>query len=208
MGDINLVRPRPWLTAIAALLLIAFGLWLGYKAFSPAVVVETPAPAVEQQDGSKVIKRAPDAKAKPKHMTPKGAKVERVVSVTLKSKAPSGFGAASHDKISGLSLADCPPVTLDLSLVREQDGGKRVVASSPDGEILKAIDIPVETAAAPEEQKKWAAGLSWSPTNETLGAWIERDVWLVRLGAEINQVRRAAYGPTDIEARVRVGVMF
>lgn len=199
MGDISLARSRPLFAVVAALLSVACGVWIGYQVFAPAVVVETPAPAVDQKDGSVVVERAPDAKAKPKHLTPRGAKVERIVQIEARGaglQMPTG------------ETKPCPPVTLDLSLVREKDGGKRVVASSLDGEILRAIDIPVETAAAPEEPKRWAAGLSWSPTNETLGVWVERDVWRVRAGAEINQVRRAAYGPADIEARVRVGVTF
>lgn len=185
--------------AIATLLLGMACLEAVYWLGRPAPVIETPAPEVKQDDGSVIVERAPDAKAKPKHKVPKGAKVERTASVTVQ-----GEGL----KMPGGEIKPCPPVTVDLSLVREHDGGKRVIASSPDGQIVRAIDIPIETAAPPEEPKKWAAGLSWSPTHQTAGVWLERDVSRFRVGVEISQTRQQAFGPTGGEARIRVGWTF
>lgn len=174
---------------------LATGYWLG----RPAPVIETPAAEVVQDDGSRIVERAPNKDVKPKQKVPKGAKVERVMTVEVQG--------------AGLKMADgkyetCPPVTVDLSLVRERDGMKRVLASSPNGEIVKAIDIPVETAAPPPEPNLWAVGLSWSPTHQTPGVWIERDLIRVRVGVEINQTRQQAFGPVGAEARVRVGWVF
>lgn len=176
--------------AVLALLFLA-GIAAGWYFFKPVKVVEQAAPEVVQTDGSVVVEKAPDATAKPSHQIPRGTKVERIVHVTAAS-----------------SKTDCPPVTVDLSMVRQKDGQKRVVASSPDGQIVKAIDIPVENAIAPEEPKHWAAGLSWSPNRQTAGIWIERDIARIRIGAEVNQARQAAYAPTDLEARIRVGWTF
>lgn len=185
--------------AVAMLPLMAASLAAGYWIGRPAPVAEKPAPEIRQVDGSVVAARAPDAKAKPKHRIPKGAQVERTASVTVQGgglKMPSG------------ETKPCPPVTVDLSLVREQDGGKRVIASSPDGQVVRAIDIPIEAAAPPPEPKKWAAGLSWSPTHQTAGVWLERDVMRFRVGVEINQTRQQAFGPTGAEARIRMGWTF
>lgn len=179
--------------------LIASGMLAFWYVSRLEAVVEIPAPEVKQDDGSVIVERAPDAKAKPKHKIPKGAKVERAASMTVQGdglKMPDG------------EVKPCPQVTVDLSLVREQDGGKRVIASSPDGQIVRAIDIPVETAAPPEELKKWAAGLSWSPAHQTAGVWIERDVMRFRVGVEVNQTRRQEHELTGSEARVRVGWVF
>lgn len=184
---------------LIAAVLVSIGAFAGWYFSRPAPVVEKPAPEVKQDDGSVIVERAPDAKAKPKHKVPNGVKVERTASVTVQ-----GEGL----KMPGGEVKPCPPVTVDLSLVREQDGGKRVIASSPDGQIVRAIDIPIETAAPPEEPKKWAAGLSWSPTHQTAGVWLERDVSRFRVGVEINQTRQQAFGPTGAEARIRVGWTF
>ena len=171
---------------------IGLGWWLG----KPAVVVENAAPAEKQADGSTIAERRPDAKAKPKQQIPKGAKVERTGEITVQGETPKE------------NVKPCPPVTIDTTLIRNADGSKRVIVSSPDGTVTRAIDIPVETAAPPPEPKLWAAGVSYSPTKQTSGIWIERDIARVRLGAEINQARPIVTGPAGVEARVRIGWTF
>lgn len=183
--------------AIAAAILIAaaVGYWLG----QPKPVKETAAPAVHQVDGSVVLERKPDAAAKPKQKIPRKARVERVAQVTVQPDAIAAPGEP------------CPPVTVDMTLVREPDGMRRVLASSPDGVVVGGLDVPVDTAAQPAAPKRWAAGLSWSPADRTAGVWIERDVpvfsQVLRVGAEINQgVSGLDVG--GIETRLRVGVAF
>lgn len=171
----------------------AAGWWLG----RPAKIVEPPAPAAAQADGSLILERAPDARAKPKQRVPRNARVERVVAVDVKP-AP---GALKDDRDS---------LRVDLSLVRLPDSTRRVLASSPDGEVVGGLDIPVETAAPAPAPKKWAAGLSWSPTHHTAGVWVERDIGRARLGAEIAQVRPLGLGGglIDTELRLRAGWTF
>lgn len=188
-----------WITLIALALggaCAGLGWWFG----QPAKVVESAAPAETQPDGSIIVERRPDAKAKakPKQKIPKGATVERTGEFEV-----VGGGL----KIDGV-LKPCPPVTIDTTLIRNADGSKRVIVSSPDGEITRAVDIPVETAAPPPEPKKWAAGVSYNPVKQTAGLWIERDIWRARLGLEINQARQVISGPTNTEARLRLGVTF
>lgn len=156
---------------------------------------ETPAPAVKQADGSTVLERAPDAQAKPAQQVPKGAKVERVVKVKVQG------GANPQD-----SAKPCPAVNVDLSIVRMPDATRRVIASSPDGEILSGLDVPVESASPAPAPKRWAAGVSLNPVRQTVGVWIDRDLARVRVGAEINQTRD--FGLNGIEARVKVGMTF
>ena len=50
-----------------------------------------------------------------------------------------------------------------------------MIASSPNGEILAGVDIPVE-AARPVRTLRWAAGGLWNPPDKTWGAWVQRDL--------------------------------
>lgn len=183
----------PAAIALAIVTAAALGWWLG----QPKPVQETYASAQRQADGSTVLERRPNAQAQPKQAIPKKTKLERVSQITVQPNAIATPGKP------------CPPVTIDMSLVREQDGSRRVLASSPDGEIIAGLDIPVETAAPPEKPKRWSAGLSWSPIDNSAGVWIERDVpvfrKVVRVGLDLNQPAQPGAG---IDTRLRVGFAF
>jgi hypothetical protein len=181
-----------WIVALFLTLAIFAGaVWWMLRIDVPPSMTEWPVDEVRQDDGSLVIERtATTPTARPKQHVPAGAKVERIVQVIVQ---PDAVPAAGQPR---------PPVTVDLSLVRESDGGRRVLASSPDGVVVGGLDVPVEPIILPEPEKRWAAGLSYSPIANTSGVWIERDVWRVRVGLDVHQ---AANG---IDARVRVGVVF
>lgn len=185
---------------IIAVVLVGFGFGAAWWMFKPVPVIETTNPAETQPDGSTVIERKPDAKAKPKQQTPKGAKVERVIEIVAQGVTPPEIAACTSVR--------CPPVKVDLSLVRLPDNTKRVLASSPDGQIVGAVDIPVETAAPPPEPPKWAVGISIDPLKQTPGVWVHRDIWRVRVTGEINQTRQKIGGPSAVEGRIGVGVTF
>ena len=191
----KLNRKLWWMPALGVIIgaSIALGRWWA----KPTAVVEPAAPAVQQTDGSRVLARAPNATAKAKHQTPPDSKLERVVAVTVQ---PDAQPAASGKP--------CPPLEVDLSLVRLPDDTRRVVASSPDGQVVGGVDIPVAAAALPPEPPAWAAGLSMNPTHQTLGVWLERDLSRFRVGVELNQARRAVDSPLNVEARVRIGWRF
>lgn len=180
------------LAILALLAALAAGWWIG----RPAPVVETAAPEVTQRDGSKIAARAPNAKAKAKQVMPKGATLERTAEIEVQGVTPTG------------AVEPCPSVTIDTSLVRLDDGTKRLLISSPDGQITRAVDIPVETAAPPPEPPRWAAGLSFDPIHQTAGVWLERDMSRFRVGVDLNQTRRFVGGPLGVEARLRVGWTF
>lgn len=168
------------LAVLAVAALIAWATWPS----KPIPEVITAAPEVRQADNSVIAERAPDAHPpKPRHMLPKGAVEERRESIVA---APAA-GASS--------------VEIDLSLVRMPDNGRRVVASSPDGTVVSALDIPIEAGLVPPPPKHWAAGLAYS-TEREVGIWLERDIGRLRLGAEVSK------GQGRPRAEIRVGVAF
>lgn len=175
--------------AIGVALLFAAYL-VGVKTTEPQPEVIAAAPQVAQSDGSIVIERKPEARpAKAPHRIPKGSTEERRVNLKLK---PDAFVTDEGCK------CDPAPVSVNLSLVRD-DLGRRVVASSTGGQILSALDIPIEPALMPPEPHPWAAGLSYGH-DKSAGAWIERDLGRIRVGAEVIRQRDQTF-----QGRVRVG---
>ncbi len=162
----------------------------GVKTSAPKPEVIAAAPQVAQSDGSIVIERKPEAKpAKPPHKIPKGATEDRRVNLKLK---PDSFVSEDGCK------CDPAPVSVNLSLVRD-DQGRRVVASSTGGQIVGALDVPIEPALMPPDQHPWAAGLSYGH-DKSPGLWIERDLGRIRVGAEVIRQRDQTF-----QGRVRVG---
>lgn len=177
----------------AAVLGLAGGYWLR-GADAPTLEVVTPQPQVTQSDGSVLAERAappmvpsavPGRPAKPKkppHQLPKGSTEERRIEVVVQSE-----------------VEDCPPVQVDLSLVRDGDG-RRVVASSPDGRVLRALDMPITAGLIPPPVRPWAAGASFEPVSQRAGVWIERDFARLRIGADVQQADTG-----ELRALVRLG---
>ena len=143
-------------------------------------------PAVVQADGSVIAERDPTPPAEPApHRIPRGNVEVRRVEIEVQPDAPG-----------------CPVCRVDLSLVRDTDGGQRVIASSPTGTVLRALDVPIVPALLPPPVRPWAAGVSYG-RGDALGVWIERDVSRFRLGADVQQDDRGA-----LRALVRVGWRF
>ena len=119
--------------------------------------VELPTPPVQQADGSLVLERVSPATQpqKASHALPAGSKEERRVSVVVQPPRGVVVPAAvkesltTAEQVEMVDSCDCPPVQVELSLVRMPDKTHRVVASSPTGTILSGIDVPLEPAAAP-----------------------------------------------------------
>lgn len=150
------------------------GLFLGWWLQAPTRLQEPPAASVRQADGSLVVERVDPATQpqKPPHELPKGAVEERRVSVVVQprrgtvsktetvgsTEAARLVESADHPAVAGnmIDSCDCPPVQVDLSLVRMPDKTRRVVASSPDGQVVSGIDVPVELASVPRIPR-WTA---------------------------------------------------
>lgn len=180
---------------VVATLVFAWKFW-GPQPVKPEVY----AAAQRQADNSLVLEKKPDATAKPAAQLPEGSKVQRLAQVTVQAtakKAASATGTgttvAAKDGFNDANLAavgsECPPVTVDLTLVKMPDDSQRVVASSPDGKILKGVDIPVVSAQPAPTPKLWAAGASFDPFKRTFGVIVERDLGPFRLGTEVHQTR-------------------
>jgi len=219
--------------AIGGILVLA-GLTAGYYLYRPNPPVQQVYHAEEKLPGGAVVAEVkPDASAKPSNPLRKGDTFTRKVSVTIKAKLPTvdiGGNVTVETKVEQLAQMvkssappemveqakqevmaaceqqECPPVTVNIDLVRDEAGQQRAVASSPDGEILAALDIPKEDVAAPVTQPKWAAGANFEPFKQTVGAWVDRDLGPFRVGAEVNQLRNGNFG--ELEGRVKVGIRF
>jgi hypothetical protein len=171
-------------TGVVLLAVSVATIWALTRPPAPIPEVITAAPQVTQQDGSLVVQRAPDAHPKPPpHVLPKGAVEER------------------RGQFVAAPAAGASSVEIDLSLVRMPDNGRRVVASSPDGTIVSALDIPIEAGLVPAAPKKWAAGVAYTSDRE-IGLWVERDLGRLRLGAEVSK------GAGRPRAEIRLGVAF
>jgi hypothetical protein len=129
-----------WGLAGIVLLALMFGAYLfGVRTSAPKVENIAPAAEQSQPDGSVVAERQPVAGKPPAapHVLPKGSTEERRAKVTVRPKAGielprSVLKSLPSDCLKAVESAQCPDVTVDLSLVRQGDG-RRVVASSPDG---------------------------------------------------------------------------
>lgn len=159
---------------------ILLGLCLGYSAYYKPPVLEKYAPAVRQHDGSLVLEKKPAEKPTPKQAIPKGAKIERVVSVTVRPTPRAGIGRPEVSK----GGEACPDVTVDLTLVKNADDTRSVIASSPDGEVIAGVDIPRELLPKESSPPKWAIGGMYY-SNRGYAARVERDLGPLRIGADV-----------------------
>ena len=198
MGDIKRVLA---LTATAIVLMAVAGV-LGVACGRRSVtadpqVIEPPAREVRQEDGSMVLERRPTGTTEgvPTHQIPSNSKVVRDVEVVVQPKP------------TPVKCPDPAPVTVRVSLVEAKDGTSRVVASSPDGEVLGGMDLPrPRTVPRPPLN---TLGLSVGLPGNYVGAYYSRAVGPLDIGAEVG-LRTSPVGvvPPGPEVRVRVGVRF
>lgn len=164
---------------------VLLGFALGWYVYRPVVIHEAKAPEQRLDDGALVLERDAKADAPGASSVPKGTKTERKVRVTVQPDAEG-----------------CPACTVDLSLVREPGGAHRVIASSPTGQVISGIDVPVGPTIFHKPQL-WAAGVSYGINDETWGGWLDRDVGPFRIGGEALQLESGAIG-----GRIRFGGRF
>lgn len=146
----------------------------------------SPAVAVRQNDGSLVAQRV--AASKPSaapHALPKGSREQRRIAVTVQPRRE-----------------DCPPLRLDLSVV-EQDSGRRVIASSPDGTVLDALDLPLLADYVSTPRRRWSTGASLDLDRTRPGLWLDHDLGRFRIGAELMLEENGA-----LQARAKLGFIF
>lgn len=150
-----MINTRLAIPAGALVLGLALGLGAGWKLYRPKPApVETAAPAIRQADKSLVLQRQPEAKPEPKHELPKGAKLERQIQVTVLPSIPM-----EGQKIPGFGSLEPKPITVDLSLVRLQDGTQRVIASSDQGTVIGGLDVPVQGPMPTAKPLRWSGSV-------------------------------------------------
>lgn len=167
------------LAAIGCIFALGFVIaWGIYRSKPPKP--EPAAPEIRQKDGSVVLERAPSGVSatakpgtpalKPAGIIPAGATVEREIQVQVAPRMGSSSPGAPVELDGGHQTGSntpqmvksssanslCPPLTIDLSLVRLKDQTHRVIASSPDGTIVGGLDVPVDTPAA-FKVPRWSA---------------------------------------------------
>lgn len=141
------------------------GYWLAQKN-KPVAIIEPPAPAVRQSDGSLVASRvaAVTTLPVPVKLPPKAKPVRQVTAIA--------------------SAPECQPVEITTTLVEMPDLTYRAIVSSANGEILAATDTPIGTRyAAPSY--RWAAGVEWRAGTQRVKPWIDYDAGRVRVGASV-----------------------
>lgn len=187
---------------------IMLGLGIGWKIWKPTPVkAEAYARAQRQQDGSLILERKPQPDAKPAQEIPKGAKVERIAQVQFR---PAEVMPRTSGPSPEILLPVPPPYTLDLTLVRMQDQSRRLIVSSPDGEIVGGVDMPVEAMPEPKTLK-WAAGVVYGGTawgDKAVGAFVDRDFAFLRTGLELTKNTYALQARQGWEARAKLGIRF
>lgn len=153
-------------TLIIASLAFASGLWLGSRRPEPVAIVETPAPAVRQDDGSLVASRVAAVTALPVQ-----------VKLPAKSKPVRQVTATA-------SAVDCQSVEVTTTIVEMPDLTYRAIVSSSNGEILTATDTPIGTRYV-QPDYKWAAGVEWQAGTHRVKPWLDYDAGRVRVGAVV-----------------------
>ena len=154
----------------------ALGLGLGWKLYQPKPLPPSavaPKPEVRQPDNSLVLERKENPKAKPKQIIPKGDVVERTGEATIQP-----------DELPHT------PVIIDWSLVKEPDGGERIITSSPNGTVVSGQDTVVVNAGQAPKALNWAAGLEYAvnPWGNTRSVLAQRDIGPFRLGGRVGFV--------------------
>lgn len=169
--------------------------------------VEQYAAEQRQHDGSLVLEKKPGvaaeaAAAAPAPAVPKGGKVERTTVIKVKPKPAPKVGPVKPGPYGLCPVPrECPALTVRLDLIKMKDDGRRVVASSPDGDIVAGIDVPVLPPVV-RDVPLWAAGATVTQ-DRRYGAFLDRDLGPFRVGAEVAQAEGG--GP---EFRLRAGIRF
>lgn len=130
------------------------------------------APPEKHSDGSLTLERKPDSVVTPRTAIPKGDKLDRTISVVVGSRRPPDT-IAVRDTV--VVCPPCPPVRVDLS-VSSGPSGSHVTASSPDGEILSGVDIPITERVISPKPRVWRIGLAGDPIGRRVGLSVHRDL--------------------------------
>ena len=183
-------------------------LWMRHQNQSAPIVT----PAFHQADGSLVLATQPSQHPKPAQMIPAGAHVTQTVEAVIHT-VPITIPLPSIPATPSLPSTITIPgrdVTVDLSIITTPNGQRRAVVSSPDGTVIKGVDIQEVGPPAPKLLKS-AAGLVFGTTawgDKAEGMFYDRDLAFVRVGIEVTKNTYAIANRTGWEVRGKVGIRF
>ena len=212
---------KVYLALACALIIFGLGCGLGWKLWGqkPKLTTESLASAYRLPDDNLVLGRSPSLHPTlpiPPADLPAGSTVQRVVKVVVQgqpeaSPAPAATQAQPAGQIPSLPNP-CPPVEVDLTLVKLRDQSYRVIASSPNGVIQDtSVDIPVAPdVPLPADEHPNEVLIRYDPFNHVGGLGYLRHWHRVVVGADLNMVRQslAVGAPTTAAAFVVVGFSF
>lgn len=164
---------KNWILIISLILNLVFVSILTLKN-EPANIIESNQPKIVQTDKSVIIERKTDT-VLVKPQIPKGSVITRQISILVHDTVP-----AEHDTL--IHINDCPPVPVDLTLIKLTDGSQRVIARVPGGEIINGVDVPIISPTPLVLPKVWSTGLTYDPFKKSLGGYIDRDISRLRIG--------------------------
>lgn len=193
---------------------IAIGISAGWTLWKPrAPIVESPAVSIRQPDSSLVLARRPDTVVKIRHQLPPGFVPERHVELAVQPRPPiapvspnAGNVSPSAPIVSHFDPIVPAPVRIRLTLGRMPDGTRRVIASSPDGEVMDSlsIDVPLGESAAPARKLVHSIGVTRDVLTGAWGAVVTRDVAFLRLSA----IGEPAQAGMRAQLKVAAGIRF
>lgn len=198
------MNPKMVIPISSAALGLVLGLGLGWRLWRPLPPkLETYAPQVIQKDKSVVLERKPDPQVRSTALVPDGGVVERITRLTVQAEP------LSLPQSPGMSAPPCPPVNVELSLIRLPDGTRRMVAKSDNGTILGGVDIPVESGKETKPLSK-AVGLVYGPVDKAKGLFFDYDKGPLRVGIEVIQSQTLVGGSSlrSIDTRIKLGIRF
>lgn len=145
---------------MAGLLMLASfmaGEWRGSHRARP--INASPAPAVRQNDGSLILERNPERPRPQLPQIPKGAKVERVTTITIAPRPDLTEGNPTNQA-----------QTVQLTQIETAEGS-RVIASTPDGQIIGGADWTTPRQKPPKVPRwEFQAVRGWQPSKTAWGA--------------------------------------
>lgn len=111
---------------------------------------------------------------------------------------------------SAILPSDPYTVTVDLTLARMPDGTRRVIASSPDGEVIGGLDIPTVNIT-PHRVLKNAIGMRYVVTSDggrEYGPVYHRDLGWARLTTDLTIADHPNAPQKDISVSVGFLIRF
>ena len=199
-----------YLFLASILILFGLGFGAGWKCHAPkplAPSATAPKPEVIQSDGSRILERKVDPKKKPPMQIQAGDTVEHTGSVTIQP-LPSLPHSSQIDNVA-VPCPPCPPVKLNWTLVKEPDGGQRLIVKAEGGIVTGGEDIIVNPPAPAPKIPKWTVVATRYIRERTYGITGLRTYGPVVIGATIKQARAEfGSGRISVDGAVSVGAQF